>query len=205
MNKRKIEECSYSSVPITVDAGFIAKPKEWLSDWAKKHALTTLLAHADDGVIWGRMDGGQLSLSGKAFPDVSPSLRAITLRQVRLFGPNVELLVWRDGDGAWHGRLLDDRGMDAQGWCFDESQLQWGDHPEDERSGFTLVADGQEGLRHAAPMPKDEIPFGTPGWRPLRLKVRHYLERDKRDGMLIVIQSRLVELWTKELKEGSNE
>jgi len=196
MNKRKIEKCTYSNVPITVDAGFIAKPKEWLSDWAKKHTLTTLLAHADDGVIWGRMDEEQLILSGKAFPDVSPSLRAITLQQVRLFGPSAELLVWRDGDGAWHGRLLDDDGMDAQGWYFDESQLQWGDHQEGkEARGFTLVADGQEGLRHAVPLPAARIPFGKNGYHPLRLGIRHYLERDEDDGMLTVSQSRLTVLW----------
>ena len=33
----------------------------WLAEQAHAHALSRLLAHADDGVIWGRVDAGVLS------------------------------------------------------------------------------------------------------------------------------------------------
>jgi len=184
---------------------FADGPVAWLAQQAITYGLTTLLAHADDGVIWGRMVGGRLALSSDAFPKVSPRLRAVTLQQARLFGEQAELLVWRDGDGHWHGRLLDDNGTDLRGWRFDEAQLQWGDHVEAEKDGFTLLAEGQEGLRHAVPLPAGDISFDPPGWHPLCLRVRHYLERDKEDGILIITQSRLTRLWAEGREEGSDE
>lgn len=205
---REIIECSYSITPVEVNAEFADDPTGWLVKKASAHKLTTLLAHADDGVIWGRMVGEQLALSDDVFPEVSPPLRAITLQQARLFGKHAELLVWRDGDGQWRARLLDDTGTEQQGWCFNEPQLQWGDHEEGKKDGFTLVAEGQEGLRHAVPLPAAQIPFDSPKkkddrWHPLRLGVRHYLERDE-DGTLIIAQGRLTRLWAEGWKEGSD-
>ena len=207
--KREIVECRYAVDPIPdVDPAFADDPRStWLVGQAQAHGLTTLLAHADDGVIWGRVTGGQLALSGRAFPDVSPRLRSSTIQQVRLFGEQAELLIWRDGDGEWCARLLrDEEGVSDDQWRFDESQLLWGDHQVGESvKGFTLVADGQQGLRHAVPLPAQDVHFGPAGWHPLRLKVRHYLVRDN-DGMLVVIQGRLVELqveeWEKEDLDG---
>lgn len=206
---REIVECDYSITPVEVETGFADTPADWLAKKAVAHGLTTLLAHADDGVIWGRVADGRLALSSNAFPEVSPPLRAVTLQQARLFGEQAELLVWRDGDGEWHARLLDDTGTEQQGWCFDEPQLQWGDHPEGEKDGFTLVAEGQEGLRHAVPLSAAGISFDPPGKKrnrchPLRLGVRHYLERDE-GGTLIIVHGRLTGLWAKKRKEGSNE
>ncbi len=200
---------SYSVTPVEVDAEFANDPSAWLAKKAVAHGLTTLLAHADDGVIWGRVTDGRLALSGNAFPGVSPPLQAVTLQQARLFGEQAELLVWRGGEGNWHGRLLDDNGTGRSGWCFDEAQLQWGDHQEEEKDGFTLVAEGQEGLRHAVPLPAAQT-FDSPKkkddrWHPLRLGVRHYLERDEEDGTLIIVQGRLTRLWAEGRKEGSNE
>ena len=126
--RRKIVECGYSITPMEVNNEFADDPAAWLVKKAAAHGLTTLLAHADDGVIWGRMGGEQLALSGNAFPKVSPPLRTITLQQARLFGEHDELLLWRGGDNQWYARLLDDNGTELQGWCFDEPQLQWGDH-----------------------------------------------------------------------------
>jgi CRISPR-associated protein (TIGR03984 family) len=207
--KREIKDHHYSVKPVVVDTEFVRGPASWLVGQAIAHGLTTLLAHADDGVIWGQAVGEQLVLSGHAFPDVSPLLRAVTLQQARLFGERAELLVWRDGNGAWRARLLDDEGMEKSGWCFDETQLQWGDRQEGEKDSFTLVCEGQEGLRHAVPLPAAGIPFDPPSrkrdrWHPLRLGVRHYLERDE-DGMLVVTQGRLTRLWAEGRKEDTDE
>ena len=205
--KRAIVECRYAVEPIRdVDPAFADDPKAtWLVRQARAHELTTLLAHADDGVIWGRVIGGQLALSSQAFIDVSPPLRVSTLQQVRLFGKQAELLVWRDGNREWRARLLrDEEGVSDDQWRFDESQLLWGDHQEGKSvNGFTLVADGQQGLRHAVPLPARDIHFGPSGWHPLRLKVRHYLARDE-DGVLVIVQGRLVELQVEEWKEDLN-
>jgi len=199
----------YAITPAPVDAeSFERDLRGWLMKQADNLPVTTLLAHTDDGVIWGAVVNGQLALSGDAFPEMLPPLRAKTLQQARLFGPQVELLIWRDGDGQWQARLIDDRGGDRVGYYFDEEQLQWGDHAEDEKNGFTRVAEGQQGLRHVVPLTRAALDFDPPGQlrerrHPLRLRVRQYVEEDE-DGLLVVRQGRLVELWA-EARAGGND
>ena len=36
--------------------GFADEPTRWLSQRMRTHKLKYLLAHADDGVIWGRLE-----------------------------------------------------------------------------------------------------------------------------------------------------
>jgi CRISPR-associated protein (TIGR03984 family) len=167
----------------------------WLGTQARQHGLTTLLAHADDGLLWGTLQDGQVKLASQAFPERFPPLRSITLRQVWLFGEKAELFIWRTG-GEWRGRVLVDRASNTD-WYFDEAQIEVGDHAEEEHGSFTLVAEGQEGLYHAVPIPLAQIPF-TPDRRdrhhPLRLIVRHYLDRVEADGTVVIAHSRLVRL-----------
>ena len=57
-----------------------------LADWFAEQAtdgMTLFLAHADDGVIWGRVEDKQLLLAGSVFPAVAVELRPTTLRQAR--------------------------------------------------------------------------------------------------------------------------
>ncbi len=205
---RDIHPCGYTVKPLedVSTIGGDAALREWLLKKAGAHNLTTLLAHADDGVIWGSVSGGRLALSGDAFGEVSPPLRLQTLQQARLFGPDAEILLWRDGDGAHHARLICDVSEAQEGkWCFDEPQIQWGDHIEEERDGFTLVADGQQGLLHAVPLSGIQAYFDKPEdarsdrWHPLRLSVRHYVAGEgavarEDDGALVIVQSRLTGL-----------
>lgn len=206
---RKIIPCRYTvevltDMPETFEEATL---QAWLLEQAGTYHLTILLAHVDDGVIWGEVRGDKLALSGCVFPAVSPRLRAKTLQQARLFGLDAELLLWRDGDGAWRARVIrDEAGASDAQWRFDEPQIQWGDHKEDERDGFTLVADGQQGLRHAVPLCDIKDDFDKPEdkhpdrWHPLRLGVRHYLVRED-DGALSIVQSRLTELRSVSRKE----
>jgi hypothetical protein len=54
----------------------------WMEAQAKEHSLSTLLAHADDGVIWGKInDKGNLLTSDTIAPGVSPPFRVNTLQQ----------------------------------------------------------------------------------------------------------------------------
>jgi CRISPR-associated protein (TIGR03984 family) len=195
MTVRDIKQVQRQICPVTVDDTLEADLVGWLVAQAQAHDLTTLLAHADDGVIWGEMRQKQLLTSGDVFsePDVSPPLRALTLQQARLFGPAAELLLWRT-EGGWQARLVtDDVGDEVE--CFDEWQILWGTRCEGSRDGFTLVADGAQGLRHAPPVRVDVRLF-DPGEnrRPLRLQVRHYLETDTESGLLRVTLSRLVQV-----------
>ncbi len=199
--ERKIYECHYMAAPLEeeIDPAFADDPQVvWLLGQAKAHGLTTLLAHADDGVIWGQVTGGRLALAEQALGQ--PRLRSKTLQQLCLFGPDAELLVWRDAEGGWRGRILGDGAEGKPGWYFDEPQLQWGDHAESEAGGFTLVAEGQEGLRHAVPLTAASIPFDPPQRRrdrrhPLRLGVRHYLAGNDENGTVRIAHSRLTRLW----------
>jgi CRISPR-associated protein (TIGR03984 family) len=217
--KREIKEQSYTVKAETVTFTDDNALFNWLSEKMKRHHLTWLLAHAYDGVIWGKMrqlstssecQDKQLALSHEPFPEVSPPLRLIAVQQVRLFGEQAELFLWRDGDGAWRMRLVSDTEAERTGWCFDEPQLQWGLNSEGEEEGFTLVAEGREGLRHAVPLSERDIPFDKPAqnrpdrWHPLRLGVRHYLQKEE-NGMLRIVQSRLTGLWVEPRKEHSNE
>ncbi len=173
---------------------------------AKDAPFRWLLAHAEDGVSWGRVDTvdettRELVTSHDAAQGhadalkVCPDLSDGTLWQARLFGETTELLLWRDGDNQWHARVIrDTAGGDNAVWkeSFDEPQILWGTQADEALAhDFTLTSDGAQGLRHAVPC-KVEGTF-TETTRPLRLWVRHYLEEDK-SGFVRVAASRLFDV-----------
>jgi CRISPR-associated protein (TIGR03984 family) len=173
--------------------------KEWLQTQAATHELKWLLAHADDGVIWGKVENRSLLTSDTVAPEVSPPLRSETLQQARLFAEHAELLLWCDGDNQWHARLIR-QPADGETPTFtdaiDEPQLLWGTHGE-HRNGFTLLRDGAQGLRHAVPV---ELPLGqNHEAKPPRLWVRHYLQDDE-NGFTRIVASRLVDLKEEDTK-----
>lgn len=139
-----------------------------------------LLAHADDGVIWGKVVNGALITKPQ-------ELNSVTLQQARLFNKNAEYFVWRDGDGSFHTRIItDSEGKGCE--YFDEDQVLWGDHAEPSGEGFTKMSDGAQGLVHYVPI---NVTKAKSDWRPLRLTVRHYLKTDAK-GFVYVAFSRLV-------------
>lgn len=159
----------------------------WLFKQGKLYNLDWFLAHADDGVIWGKIGDRNLLLSSDYFselPCVAASLRAITLQQARLFGINGELLIWRNGTGKrWQARLLQD-GKGVEKEYYDEDYLLWGKPVRETREGFTLLKEGSQGFLHAPPIGK-EFKF------PLTLQVRHYIDYDS-DGQAYIPYSRLM-------------
>lgn len=152
---------------------------EWLNRQAAQYALTCALAFADDGVIWGRFDGAW-KWSGESF-NVSPPLRWNTLQQIRLFGKDAEVFVWRS-NGIWAGRAIADGAGDKREY-FDETQLLWGAKDDEEKNGFALMRDGGQGLRHTPP-----VKTAIKG----KLQMRNYLDYDQ-DGRVKIIASRLVD------------
>ena len=191
--------------------GFADNPTEWLSRQMQAHKLKYLLAHADDGVIWGRFDGQQLTTSHDVAPN-SPPLQKKTLQTARVFAPAGELLIWRDEAGEWAARLIaeitETNTTDEQAnhpstetsqsapkveWtkAFDEYQILLGTNTKPPDRGFTLMSEGSQGLFHALPLNfTGQISEQV---RPLRLVVRHYLKADD-NGFLRVNASRLVDL-----------
>ena len=168
---------------------FEAQVQNWLPEKVKTEALF-LLAHADDGVIWGRFDDkGKLHLSGEAFSEYVPvKLRAVTLQQARLFGEVGELLVWQV-DGGFRGRVLTDEQVQKQE-MLNETHWLWGTstHPPGPHDGFTLMRDGQQGLEHAVPV---ALPDPEQKGRRSGLQIRHYLNDDAH-GQAYIALSRLV-------------
>jgi CRISPR-associated protein (TIGR03984 family) len=163
-----------------------------------------LLSFHEDGLVWGILENGMLETS--AFADSpSPQFRPETLQECRLFSAGGELLVWRISDGQFKARwIIDEEGEETD--SFDEAQVLHGTQVAKGKNGqiltngrFTVVADGSQGLRHACPMAltdKDFTVKGSPANksltnRPLRLRVRHYLDYDQ-DGSCFVSLSRLV-------------
>jgi len=158
--------------------------------------LRWLLAHCDDGVVWGRHDATAWRLSSEPFPDISPRMAPNSVQQLRLFGPACELLFWRV-DGGFCGRMLTHGPDSAEGSLHPEVQeyLLVGDRVvQPAREGFTVVGDGR-GSRHAVPLscPESEFP-AQPRRHPLRLKVWHYFTADSESGLVRVVASRLADV-----------
>lgn len=188
MKLREIESGQYQVMPVDVE-GIGDNPRAWLTTQAREYGLTTLLAHADDGVIWGKMASDELVTSDQPFPEVSPPLRAPMLQQARLFSSEAELLLWREERG-WQARLVQE-GSGDNGDYYDEAQLLWGNQHKEIKKGFTLVSEGQQGLLHAPPLEVPKTAF-APTHHPLRMDLRHYLTTDPATGLLQVTLSRLM-------------
>lgn len=160
----------------------------WLTQAAKDLGVTLLLAHADDGVIWGRVADNTLHTSTMELPGISPELRLRTIQQCRLFGPVAELLLWKS-EGDWRVRVLRDGDGPAHDH-FDEMQIVWGTQAQRTPGGFTFLQEGAEGRKHAIPLAVDNDMLAK---RRVRLQVRHYIDYNP-DGEARIAASRLVDL-----------
>lgn len=182
--------------PAIVELLSVDKPAEirtWLREMAIRHHLRWLLAHADDGIIWGENRADRLATSDEITPEISPPLRISTLRQARLFSDRGELQIWREDDD-WKGCLIREaRGGDTPTFTesIDEMRILWGTEADPLDANFTRFTDGGQGLRHTVPLTVDGS--FKPGERPLRLRVRHYLGEDD-FGLANIVASRLVDL-----------
>ena len=180
----EIKETKCIVETVTVPADFNGDIKTWMEQQANIHTFHWLLAHADDGVIWGEVRDSGLHLSTSLF---GPELRAKTLQMARLFGEIGELYLWKSDDG-WSARLV----VDGEGGIaeyYDECHLLWGTHVEKTEEGFVRLRHGTEGLRHAPPMsvPEGELEH------PLVLNVRHFVDYDN-EGQAYVAFSRLISI-----------
>jgi CRISPR-associated protein (TIGR03984 family) len=168
--------------------------RDWLQEQAKSHQLKYLLAHADDGVIWGEFRGENYDLvtSGDVFSPELTNLRYQTLQQCRAFGRDAEVMLWKV-EQTPKARLIKD---DLQTEYIPEDHILWGTQIDKAENGFSLVSDGQQGLRHGIPLSKTVIKFNKSKKldRPLRLSVRHYIDCHEETGLTRIYLSRLVNL-----------
>lgn len=186
----------HSQVGTSIVADLPEDLRSWFIEQARAEqnelGLRWLLAHCDDGVIWGELrDDGVLHLScdQNAFPVRGLALRKTTLQQARFFGPSAELLLWRGPQGQWQRTLRrDDRGNTVD--IIDEQHLLWGNrllNKQSVQNGFVQVVEGAQGIVHAPPL-SNKIPSDT---QRAALQIRHYLDQDD-TGVVRICASRLV-------------
>ena len=183
----EIKKCEAAVIPILS----VSHLEEELTEQAKAHDLHYLLAFALDGLFWGRFDG-------ETWHKKSPSTSwdEQNVQEVRIFGENGEVHLWRGGEG-WIGRkIIDGAGDDFEEMICDQ-QILWGDTVEDHKNGFTLLADGQQGLRHWLPIHVETQHLASPASKKetrsiASLRVRHYLAKEEDVARIAV--TRLVSL-----------
>ena len=178
------------------------KLMDWLSDEAPQPA-EWLLAHCYAGVVWGKYQEDEWLLSTKITPDLSPALTWSSFLQVRVFGENGELLLWRDGDQLRARKVIVHKeGKEYEGYL--EDQWLWGTRAEKKViDGFTWLTDGAQGLQHVVPIEVPQTDFATDrsNYRPVRLRVMNYLRANESSGLAEVWLSRLVKVFSEPPKE----
>jgi CRISPR-associated protein (TIGR03984 family) len=182
--ERKIVNGTRAEEPITVPPD--ADLCRWLAGQAQTHGLRWLLAHADNGVIWGELRDNALHLSSDAFGPVELALDRETLQQARLFGAAGELRLWRGPDRFEAHLLCDGAGVPVE--HLDETYLLWGTSARATKDGFSELVEGAQGIVHAPP-----ISVAPTEKQRATLLVRHYLGEDEA-GVVRVVDSRLVAL-----------
>jgi CRISPR-associated protein (TIGR03984 family) len=188
LNKPK---CELLDLPANFDL------KACLEEQASKYKLKFLLAHAEDGVIWGKFHDGNLITADSVFSQFA-KLRKLTLQQCRIFGDTSEVMLWKTDEG-FKTRLIQD---EENTEFIAENQILWGTQAEKICEGFTLVSDGSQGLCHAVPLADINFDAKQKLYRPLRLCISHYINYDEETGLARIYLSRLVNLTTE--KELAN-
>ena len=205
---RKISESHPAEIEMNLNLGFGDRISDWLESMSSAHDFRWMLAHADDGIIWGRFDQGRLVLSSDAAlgdseaEAVCPPLRTITLQRLRAIGQNAEVYLWRDG-GEFKGRLIKNRSssdgsVSSLSRCIDEKHILWGTTARELKDEFSLLTEEGLGIKQVIPLKHNGSLRGdrvTP-----RLHVRQYLEQDADTGAVRILTGRLVDLELGEAK-----
>ncbi len=160
--------------------------RSWINLQLKNNSAKTLLAFADDGVIWGNWDGTNLVAAQNA-----PALRGETLQQAHLFDANEELRLFRDELGGWKSVKVSSDVSDAERVIV-EKQILWGDeldNTQPAQSGFLHARSDRKGI------PMQTIPVqGTLNDKTcIRLDVHHLVDYNG-SGEAYIVASRLAGL-----------
>lgn len=187
----QIEKINPEQIPPDFADGVASWLVSQSSRFLGKDETLYLLAHADDGVIWGRIENDTLALLRLEMGVAS--LRSKTLQQCRVFGTRGELFVWREAEARWRGRCLVEE--TAVSYCtLLEEQVLWGDRVLKSRNGFAQIEERRDvGFRQVVPLTVSPDRLGVNQQRVL-LTVCHYLSEDG-DGQARLILSRLKKVY----------
>lgn len=156
-----------------------------------------LLAHCHDGVCWGRMNADRSwRLSCSVFPELSPCVSVSNLLEIRLFGMDKEVLIWRIDKHLFSGRCLFDKPEKDENEATrpdDEVRILLGSKVIGSAvDGFSRVKT-DKGTDLVVPLDCTAQNFHDVRW-PFRLMLRHYFEEDKSTGVVRVAASRLMDV-----------
>lgn len=194
--------------PEKIPSDFAADEGQPLVRLAAEHlgagSLRYALIHLDDGVLWGIVADGKLSVPD-AHEHWTPPLRTVTVQQCRLFGDQGELFIWREAEGRWRGRVVKEEGETAVA-LLDEPQILYGDTAHDgspdhklppppQKDGFTAIYEFKKGTGIRQIVPLAVADALAKGERVI-LTVRHYLKPDE-DGQAKFFCSRLQSIQTR--------
>lgn len=174
---------------------------EWLEAQMEEGVRPFLLAHTDDGVVWGRWDGNGLLTSYQVAAKtdskgISPPLNSIMLQQAFIFGEQSEVRLFHDELGDWSAKEIQGSpGPDT----IVESQLLIGDTVIREwpQQQFTHLQDKiQQGLDQIVPLSitQTEIDDDTQPLRA-RLRIYHFVTYDNDTGEARIGLSRLAHVY----------
>jgi CRISPR-associated protein (TIGR03984 family) len=167
-----------------------------LGNWVTRQLEETgfVLAHFDDGVVWGKLIDSALVTSNEFAPEISPPFRLDTLQQAFIFGKRSEIRLWKDELDNWKARRVSDvEDNTGDNYRFDEYQILWGTKLKQEcPNDFSWISEArQQGMEHVVPVKVDDAQLKA---RQLRLHVRHFINCDGETGQARVFLSRLVDV-----------
>lgn len=193
-----IKFCTFEQLDHEACLGYLSWLTQGAGDRTSDLSVEWLLAHCYDGVTWGRLgEDHSWQVSSMVFPDLCPCISASNLLELRLFGQEREILIWRT-EGGFFGRSLKDQlVLEKTDPCRpdNETRILMGNKYRELKEGFTLIATAR-GMQQAVPLECTVDHFSGNRW-PLRLTVRHYFEEDKKTGAVRIGASRLVNVFKK--------
>jgi CRISPR-associated protein (TIGR03984 family) len=169
--------------------------REWITKQMSDNKLEFLLAFADDGVIWGRMDNGILTIAREASEKEDKryvELRDKTLQRAYAFNQGMEVRLFCDESNHWKAYQVQD--VDEKNVIV-ESQILWGDKLDENdqpiRTGFMRLLADRKGIDPQVYPIKDGF---DPEKDCVRLKVHHVVDFNEDTGEAYIKFSRLAGL-----------
>lgn len=195
---KKIEGCTIETLDNVACQAYVNWVIDSVAPGENLKDIMWLLAHCHDGVTWGRFDNiiNDWLLSSTPFPKLCPRISESNLLEIRLFGLEREILIWRTESGFSARSMVDKPGQKQNDPCRpdDEIRILLGDQVlETTKDGFTRVRT-KSGMEQAIPLEYADKDC-TDGHWPFHLKMRHYFEEDQKTGVVRVAASRLVNVF----------
>lgn len=141
------------------------------------------LALCTDGVTWGRLEDTGWVMGDTHYKDLCPRVTLENLLELRIFGKNGELLLWRE-DSRLSGRILIDQDSSELHYPpLKEKHILLGEPTGDYRGSFSRMRN-KAGCEQALPL---IIKNGA----RCRLIIKHYMTQDAETGAVRITASRL--------------